>query len=120
MTIGEPRATTTDEDNQRDAALANLLCNSASKLTHPTQINDTEDDLAADFTKGWYALRIHSDSNYPEYASNFLYTLDSENWANGRPHPMSQGKDYMKHPLNDDATYYVRLWKVTGADSKTY
>lgn len=104
----------------RDNAMGELLCDGVSKLTLPTQITDNADALAADHTKGWFALRIHSDSNHPDYNGNFLYTLETENQANGRPHPMSHGGDYMKHPLNNDAAYYVRLWPVTGADNKTY
>ena len=99
MTIAKSRDVTAAETTQLNDALNKLLCYGTSKLTAANQITD-----------GWYALRIHSESNHPDYAGNFLYTLDTENWAYGRPHPMSHGGEYMKHPLKDDATYYVRLW----------
>ena len=123
MTITKSRDASSDETTQLNTALAELLCNGVTKLTAPTQITDGADALAADFTKGWYALRVRSDSNHPEYAGNFLYTLSSENWAYGRPHPMSHGGEYMKHPLKNDAVYYVRLWPVTrteGGVTTTY
>jgi sialidase-1 len=123
MTIAKSRDVTAEETSQLNTALGNLLCYGTTKLNAPTEITDDADALAADPTKGWYALRIHSDSNHPKYAGNFLYTLPSENWANGRPHPMSHGKDYMKHPQKGDATYYVRLWPVTRTENgvtKTY
>ena len=104
-----PTTLTSDESTNLNAALNNLLSYGVSKLTAASGISD---GVESNHTDGWYALRIYSDSNHPEYAGNFLYTLDVENQAYGRPHPMSQGLDYMKHPTKDDATYYVRLWPV--------
>ena len=100
MTIAKSRDVTAEETAQLNTVLNKLLCQGTNKLTAANQITD-----------GWYALRIHSESDHPDYAGNFLYTLDTENWAYGRPHPMSHGGEYMKHPLKDDATYYVRLWR---------
>ena len=84
--------------------------NQITSTANITAITTPEVNKHAD---GWYALRIHSDSEQPLYDGDFLYTLAEENQAFGRPHPMSHGGEYMKHPLKDDATYYVRLWPVT-------
>ena len=112
MTIAKLRDVTTDETTQLNTALNNLICWDTSKATKVTKLSD--------ITDGWYALRVHSESNYPDYAANFLYTLPSENWAYGRPHPMSHGGDYMKHPLKSDAAYYVRLWPVKRGEETYY
>ena len=123
MTIAKSRDVTSAESNQLSTALGKLLCNGVDELTLPTQITADADALAADHTKGWFALRVKSESNHPEYGGNFLYTLAEENQAHGRPHPMSHGGGYMKHPLKDDAQYYVRLWPVTRTENgvtKTY
>ena len=101
LTIAKSRDVTNDETTQLNTALGKLLAWGASKLSN-----------ASDITDGWYALRVHSESNHPDYAGNFIYTLPTENWAFGRPHPMSHGGEYMTHPLKDDATYFVRLWPV--------
>lgn len=112
MTIAKSRDVTATETTNLNAALGNLLCYGTSKLDDPNDIDD-----------GWYALRVYSESNHPIYAGDFIYTLPTENWYNGRPHPMSHGGEYMKHPLKDDAAYFVRLWPVTRTENgvtKTY
>lgn len=82
------------------------------KITDASQISD-----------GWYALRIHSDSNNPEFDGNFLYTLDHPYDAGGTlvyPHPVGHGGDYDLHPTKDNTTYYFRLWPIERSDGNTY
>ncbi len=112
LTIANTGAPSPDETTQLNTALGKLLAWGASKVSNVSEITD-----------GWYALRVSSESNHSDYVGDFIYTLPTENWAFGRPHPMSHGKDYMKHPLKDDATYFLRLWPVTrteGGVTKTY
>lgn len=118
MTVAKSRDASSAETTALNTALGNLLSNGVSKLTLPTDITQGAAALDADFTKGWFALRIKNETNHPEYDGNFLYTLPTENWAYSRPHPMSHGGDFMKHPLKDDAQYYVRLWPVTRTENE--
>lgn len=85
-------------------------------LSHQTKITDL-----ATITDGWYAIRIHSDSNHPTYNGNFLYTLVDEYDA-GAPYtyPMAHQGSIKKDPARDEAVYYFRLWPVQRPDGNTY
>ena len=117
-----------------ETALKKLLANNAnvSKITEVSGIETVAYHTDAngietvdDPNKGWYALRIHSDSDNPDYAGNFLYSLRTEYVdGNGWKYPLSHGGiDYPKHPTPDSVFYYVRLWPVTRIENgvtKTY
>ncbi len=81
---------------------ANLLGGQTSVTTLPTTFED-----------GWYALRISSDSEHPEFDGNSLYTLDTP-YGLGTleyPYPIGHGGTYDQNPSKDNAMYYFHLWK---------
>lgn len=121
------------ESGQLTTALNNLLANNTNKIEGVGEIVEVtysdvygvETVTDSDPNKGWYALRIHSDSDNPDYAGNFLYSLRTEYVdGNGWKYPLSHGGiDYPKHPTPDSVFYYVRLWPVTrieNGETKTY
>lgn len=80
------------------------------------------DNIAEDFTDGWYALRIVEDSEHPQYDGNFLYTLDTP-YGTGTltyPYPVSHGGTYDQHPAKDDVTYYFHMFPVTRSNGTYY
>ena len=96
--------------------------NKVTKLTNVSEIGEIDFTTTVDGIErvnnpndGWYALRIHSDSDNPVYGGNFLYTLASEfEDIKGWKYPLSHGgSDYPKHPTANDAYYYVRLWPIS-------
>ena len=106
-----PDHPTAAETTELNTAKANLL-GGQTKITTVSAIDD-----------GWYALRIHTDSNNPLYEGNFLYTLATPYSAGGSlyyPYPMSHGGEYLKHPAKDDVTYYFHLMPVERSDGNTY
>lgn len=120
MTIAKSGAATTEQTTALNNALGTLLAGQTKVTTPASQITTITSPAGNVHADGWYALRIHSDSNDPLRDGNYLYTLETENQAFGRPHPMSQGgSTYQAHPTADDAIFYVRLWPVT-RDNGTY
>ena len=112
--VSDAAMTITKKDNATEAQIAALNTALGKLLAGQTKITET-----SQIAVGWYALRIHSDENDHLRDGNFIYTLPSENWYKGRPHPMSQGGEYLPHPADNDATYYVRLWPIEKG-SETY
>lgn len=111
MNITQDGTPTTEMNTQLATAL-NGLIGAYTKITDVSEITD-----------GWYALRIMSDSNHPEFDGNFLYTLDDPYDAGGTlvyPHPIGHGGDYDLHPAKDNTTYYFRLWPIERSDGNTY
>lgn len=132
LTIVKNADVTATEYGQLTTALGKLLANNekVKKIENVNEIVEVtysdvygvETVTDSDPNKGWYALRIHSDSDNPDYAGNFLYSLRTEYVdAKGWKYPLSHGGiDYPKHPTPDSVFYYVRLWPVTRSSGTYY
>lgn len=112
--------------------MMNITQDGTPTSTMDTELYNAQQELIGAYTKiteasqitdGWYALRIKSDSEHPEFDGNFLYTLEQPYDGGGTifyPYPVGHGGAYDQHPAKDNTTYYFRLWPIVRSDGNTY